>query len=68
MKELRTEIYLNQGRGKKGTNFREHEHMKSSIHQKKEENRNTGGRDRISVADIPNLKVKEKGNDYESEL
>lgn len=68
MKELRTEIRLNQGNVEKGMNFREHEHKKNSIHQRKEENRNIGGRDWISVADIPSLRVKGKGDDYESEL
>ena len=68
MKEVRTEIHLNQGKVEKGMNFREHEHTKNSIHQRKEEDRTIGGRDRISVADIPSLKVKGKGDDYESEL
>lgn len=65
MKELRTKIHLNQGKVEKGTNFTEHEHTKSGIHQRKE-NRNIRGRERISAADIPSLKVKGKGDDYEN--
>lgn len=68
MKQLRPEIHLNQGKAEKWTNFREHEHTKNSSHQRKEKDRNIAGRDRISAADIPRLRVKRKGDDYESEL
>lgn len=47
MEELRTEIHLNQGEGRKTDEFGECEQTKNSIRQRKGEDRNIGGRDRF---------------------